>query len=153
ELAEERGQPVDVDGYRTAMEAHREISRAGGETGAQRAADFARAADFRTEFVGFVKTEVLTQIGALEPLDGDTFLAKLRESPFYAGGGGQVTDQGWIELDDGSGTRAELVEAYRFDDDQALLFRGTGFTAGARIKAAVPWAIRFPTTANHTATH
>ena len=30
ELAEERGQPVDVDGYRRAMADHREISRAGG---------------------------------------------------------------------------------------------------------------------------
>ena len=28
------------------------------------------------------------------------FLAKLRESPFYPAGGGQVTDAGWIELDD-----------------------------------------------------
>jgi alanyl-tRNA synthetase len=153
ELAEERGQSVDVDGYRAAMEEHREISRAGGETGVQRAADFARAADFRTEFVGFVKTEVLTQVGALEELGDGTFLAKLRESPFYAAGGGQVTDQGWLELDDGSGTRAELVEAHRFDDDQALLLRGEGFGAGDRVKAVVPWPVRFPTMANHTATH
>jgi alanyl-tRNA synthetase len=153
ELAEERGQAVDVDGYRAAMEAHREISRAGGETGVQRAADFARGAGFRTEFVGFVKTEVLTQIGALEQVDDGTFLAKLRESPFYPAGGGQVTDQGWIALDDDSGTRAELVEAYRFDDDQALLLRGEGFRAGDRVKAGVPWAVRFPTMANHTATH
>jgi alanyl-tRNA synthetase len=67
ELAEERGQAVDVDGYRAEMEAHRTISRAGGEKGgAQRAADFARAAGFRTEFVGWERTEALTQIGALE---------------------------------------------------------------------------------------
>src|SRR5579871_5378267 len=31
ELAEERGQAVDVDGFRSLMEEHREISRAGGE--------------------------------------------------------------------------------------------------------------------------
>jgi alanyl-tRNA synthetase len=153
ELAEERGQPVDVDGYRSAMEEHREISRAGGETGSQRAADFTRAADFQTVFTGYVKTEVLTQIGALEELGDGTFLAKLRDSPFYPAGGGQVTDRGWIELDDESGTRAELVEAYRFEDDQALLLRGSGFSAGDRVKAVVPWPVRFPTMANHTATH
>jgi len=153
ELAEERGQPVDVDGYRRAMEEHREISRAGGETGGQRAADFARAADFRTEFVGYAKTDVLTQLGAFEDLGDGTFLAKLRESPYYPAGGGQVSDQGWIQLDDDSGTRAELVEAYRFEEDQALLFRGAGFAAGDRVKAVVPWAVRFPTMANHTATH
>jgi alanyl-tRNA synthetase len=153
ELATERGQVVDLDGYQRAMDRHREISRAGGESGLQRAADFARSADFPSEFVGYQKTEVLTQIGAVEQLEDELFLAKLRESPFYPAGGGQVTDTGYIELDDGSGTRAELVEAYRFEDDQALLLRGTGFAAGDRVKAVVPWRVRFPTMANHTATH
>jgi alanyl-tRNA synthetase len=153
ELAEERGQAVDVDGYAAAMERHREISRAPGGTELQRAAEFARAAGFTSEFVGDRKIDVLTQIGALEELEDDLFLAKLRESPFYPAGGGQVSDQGVIELDDGSGTRAELVEAYRLDDDQALLFRGRGFTEGDRVRAVVPWTVRFPTMANHTGTH
>ncbi len=153
ELAEERGRAVDVDGYHAEMERHREVSRAGVEGDVQRAAEFTRAAGFETEFVGYAKTDVLTQIGALERLDDGAFLAKLRESPFYASGGGQVSDRGWIELDDDSGTRAELVEAYRFGDDQALLFRGEGFSEGARVHAVVPWNVRFPTMANHTATH
>jgi alanyl-tRNA synthetase len=96
---------------------------------------------------------VLTQLGALEDVGDGLFLAKLRESPFYPAGGGQVTDQGVVELDDDSGTRAELVAAYRFDDDQALLLRGDGLKAGDRVKATVPWSVRFPTMANHTATH
>jgi len=154
ELAEERGQSVDVDGYGVAMERHRDISRAGGGgTDLQRAAEVARAAGFETEFVGYRKTDVLTQIGALEELEEGLFLAKLRESPFYPAGGGQVTDQGVIELDDESGTRAELVDAYRFVDDQALLLRGTGFAEGDRVHAVVPWNVRFPTMANHTGTH
>jgi alanyl-tRNA synthetase len=153
ELAEERGQPVDVDGYRAEMERHREVSRAGGASELQRAADFAAAAGFKTEFVGYAKTDVLTEIGALEELENGLFLVKLRESPFYPAGGGQVTDAGTIELDDGSGTVAELAEAYRFDDDQVLLFRGSGFAVGARVRARVPWSVRFPTMANHTGTH
>jgi alanyl-tRNA synthetase len=153
ELAEERGQAVDVDGYHVEMEQHREVSKAGGASEFDRAAEFARAADFTTEFVGYVKTDVLTQIGALLELDDDHFLAKLRESPFYPSGGGQVTDAGTIELDDGSGTAAEVVDAYRLGDDQALLFRGTGFAAGDRVHARVPWGVRFPTMANHTGTH
>jgi alanyl-tRNA synthetase len=153
ELAEERGQAVDVDGYHAEMERHREVSRAGVSGELQRAADFARSADFTTEFVGYAKTDVLTQIGALEDLGDGLFLAKLRESPFYPAGGGQVSDRGTIELDDQRGTVGELVEAYRFDDDQALLFRGEGFAAGDRVRASVPWSIRFPTMANHTATH
>jgi alanyl-tRNA synthetase len=154
ELAEERGQAVDVDGYRLEMERHREISRAGGDkTETQRAADFAKAAGFAARFVGYEKTDVLTQIGALEELGDGRFLAKLRESPFYPSGGGQVTDAGWIERDDSSGPRAELEEAYRLEDDQVLVFRGEGFAAGDRVRAVVPWAVRFPTMANHTATH
>ena len=84
------------------------------------------------------------------------FLAKLRESPFYPEGGGQVTDAGELRKDDGS--RATLLAAYRIEDDQALLFEGTGvegaaFAAGDRVRAVVPWSVRFPTMANHTATH
>jgi alanyl-tRNA synthetase len=153
ELAEERGQAVDVDGYAVAMERHREVSRAPGGGELQRALEFARSADFRAEFVGYSKTDVLTQIGALEDLGDGHFLAKLRESPFYASGGGQVTDAGYVERDDGSGVRAELVEAYRLEDDQVLLFRGSGFAEGDRVRAVVPRNVRFPTMANHTATH
>src|SRR6187549_334503 len=104
-------------------------------------------AGFETDFVGWEKTEVLTQIGALEELGDGTFLAKLRESPFYPEGGGQVGDQGWIEAD---GRRAELVAGFRFGEDQALLLRGDGFSVGDRVKAVVPWKVRFPTMANHT---
>jgi alanyl-tRNA synthetase len=153
ELAEERAQAVDVDGYKAEMERHREVSRAAGSGELQRAADFASAADFTTEFVGYTKTDVLTQIGALAEVDEGHFLAKLRESPFYPAGGGQVSDVGTIELDGDPSTVAELVEAYRFGDDQALLFRGAGFAAGDRVRALVPWPVRFPTMANHTATH
>jgi alanyl-tRNA synthetase len=153
ELAEERGQPVDVDEYTRLMAEHREISRAGGGKGdTERAADFAAGAGFVTEFVGFERTEVLTQIGALQELEDGLFLAKLRESPFYAAGGGQVTDAGVLENEE-NGATATLKEAYRFGDDQALVFEGSGFAAGDRVRAAVPWPTRFPTMANHTATH
>jgi alanyl-tRNA synthetase len=152
ELARERGLEVNAEEYTRLMEEHVEISRAGGPGGsAKRAAEFATNAGFRSEFVGYEKTDVLTQIGALEELGDGTFLAKLRESPFYPSGGGQVTDAGFLEQEDGS--RAELREAYRFEEDQALLFEGSGFAEGNRVRAVVPWNVRFPTMANHTATH
>jgi alanyl-tRNA synthetase len=151
ELAEERGQAVDVDGYREEMAQHREISRAGGDTSVAQAGEFNRTTDFRTEFVGYEKTDVRTQIGALADAGDGRFLAKLRESPFYPAGGGQVSDAGWIEGEDGR--RAELQEAFRLGDDQVLLFAGEGFEAGQRVHAVVPWAVRYPTMANHTATH
>src|SRR5205085_12625621 len=60
-------------------------------------------------------------------------------------------DIGVIEKEDGS--KAELVEALRLDQDQELVFRGEGFAEGDRVKAVVPWNVRYPTMANHTATH
>jgi alanyl-tRNA synthetase len=180
ELALERGLPIDEDEFELLMAEQRARSRAGRVSELERAAEFAQEAGFETEFVGYEKTEVLTQIGALEPLEDGLFLAKLRESPFYAEGGGQVSDQGWIENEDGfspttpprdsphhpppngvttgvTHQRAELLAAFRFGDDQALLFRRDpsqpGFEAADRVRAVVPRSVRFPTMANHTATH
>src|SRR6476661_57310 len=153
ELARERGLGVNEEEFTRLMEVQRTRSRGAISKDDDRAAEFAKAADFRSEFVGFEKTDVLTQIGALEEVGDGLFLAKLRESPFYVAGGGQVTDAGWIERDDGSGARAELREAYRLENDQALVFEGEDFAAGDRVRAVVPWAVRYPTMANHTATH
>ena len=152
ELARDRGLAIDEEGFTQRMEEQRARSRAGTGRAEVEAAEFARAAGFTAEFVGYEKREVLTQLGALEELEHGLFLAKLRESPFYPEGGGQVSDQGFIEHEQ-TGARAELREAYRFEDDQVLLFEGTGFAAGDRVRAVVPWRIRFPTMANHTATH
>jgi alanyl-tRNA synthetase len=135
------------------MAEQRQRSRAAISKDDRRAAEFGRRAGFKTDFVGYEKIDVLTQIGALEELGDGLFLAKLRESPFYPAGGGQVTDEGVIERDDGSGLRADLREAYRLEDDQVLLFEGEGFAAGDRVRALVPWNVRFPTLANHTGTH
>ena len=154
ELALERGIAIDEETFTSLMAEQRSRSRAGAGAGREeaRAARFAEQGGFRAEFVGYEKTEVLTQIGALEQLEGGDFLAKLRESPFYPAGGGQVSDTGFIEHDE-TGARAELEEAYRVGDDQVLLFHGEGFAEGDRVKAVVPWKVRFPTMANHTATH
>jgi len=152
ELAHERGLGVNAEEFTKLMEEQRTRSRAGAGRADVEAAEFARSAGFETEFVGYEKTDVLTQIGALEPLEGGLFLAKLRESPFYPDGGGQVTDQGYLENEE-TGARARLHEAHRIGDDQVLVFEGDGFAAGDRVRAVVLWSARFPTMANHTATH
>jgi alanyl-tRNA synthetase len=105
-----------------------------------------------TEFVGYETTEALTAIVAYEDLGDGTFQAKLERSPFYPEGGGQVSDLGYIEHE-ATGARADLIRATRVGDDQVLTFQGEGFAAGDRVRAVVPWSVRFPTMANHTATH
>ena len=147
ELAEERGQQVDVDGLRALMAEHKDVSR-----GAAVDLSVPKIDGPETDFVGYEKTEVLTAIAALEEDEPGRFRAKLHESPFYPEGGGQVSDVGFIEHEE-TGARAELVRAVRTGDDQTLLFEGEGFAVEDRVRAVVPWSHRFPTMANHTATH
>src|SRR3954451_18626420 len=146
ELARERGLGLNDEEYTRHMEQHREISRRSGSKFEPR---FHGAR--RSDFVGYERTDVLTTVTAFADLGDGYFQVKLEESPFYAAGGGQVTDAGYLEKDDGS--RADLVEALRLDNDQELVFAGTGFAQRDRVKAVVPWNVRYPTMANHTGTH
>jgi len=148
ELAADRGLGVDVDGFERLMSEQRERSRAAGTFDV----DVKLSGGRPTEFVGYEKTDVLTAITALEPLGDGLFQAKLEQSPFYPEGGGQVSDVGFVENEE-SGAHAELVRATRVGDDQVLTFRGDGFAACDRVRAVVSWKHRFPTMANHTATH
>jgi alanyl-tRNA synthetase len=148
ELARERGLPLDQDRFQELMAEQRTRSR---KTASK--VDVRVSADVRSEFVGYERTDVLTAILAYEDLGDGRFQAKLESSPFYPAGGGQVSDAGYLE-DEETGARAELLEAARLpEDDQVLTFEGDGFRAGMRVRAVVPWSVRFPTMANHTATH
>jgi alanyl-tRNA synthetase len=147
ELARERGLGVNDEEFTALMEQQRERSRAAGAT-----ADF-QVDGPKTDFVGYEKTDVLTAVSALYDRGDGTFEAKLHESPFYAAGGGQVSDHG-VLIHEGSGAEAMLLEAIRLEgDDQVLVFEGSGFAEGDRVRALVAWSHRFPTMANHTATH
>jgi alanyl-tRNA synthetase len=158
ELAEERGQPVDIDQFRELMEEHREVSRAGGESTTQQLAAEIVSADFRaSEFVGYERerTDVLTAVIAVGQSDGTRQLVKLEQSPFYAASGGQVSDSGYLQVE---GDERELVvtEVLKFGDDQVLVVEVGDqpvLHVGTRVRAVVPWLVRFPTMANHTATH
>ena len=149
ELARERGLGVNAEEFTRLMEEQRERSRAA----AVQDVEIKVAADVKTEFVGYEKTDVLTAIASLAQLEDDLFQAKLFESPFYPAGGGQVSDTGYI-VNEQTGEQATLREAIRLEgDDQVLVFEGRGFAEGDRVRAVVPWTMRFPTMANHTATH
>jgi alanyl-tRNA synthetase len=159
ELLADEGLAVDDQGFEELMERAREVARggataaSGGDGGGahERVVAFARSAGFGTRFVGYEATEWDTVIGALEPLDG-RLLAKLEESPFYAEGGGQVSDTGVVETPSG---RAAVEGVYRLGEDQAVALRPVEGEprAGETARAAVDRERRLATMANHTATH
>jgi alanyl-tRNA synthetase len=156
ELAEERGQALDLDGFHDLMEQHREVSRGGGDSSTQQvAAELVGAGTRASEFVGYSKTRVLTSVVEGASFAGTQQLVKLEQSPFYAASGGQVSDRGYLQLD-GQDVRLDVVDVLKFGDDQVLvveLAEGAALEPGARVEAVVNWSDRFPTQANHTATH
>jgi alanyl-tRNA synthetase len=150
EVAEEHGKSVDEAGFARLMEEQRERARA--STAAVGYGPSALDAGFVTDFVGYEQLDVRTQVGALAEGDDGTVRLKLRESPFYAAGGGQVSDHGVIESE---GARAVVEQVVRQDDDQQIVARVEHgrLSAGERVRAHVDAAVRRPVMANHTATH
>jgi alanyl-tRNA synthetase len=161
ELVAEHGLGVDEQGFEVLMEDQRERARAGGTRGAapnqlrDRALALARDAGFKSEFTGYATTDQETSIGALQSQSGDgRALVKLLESPFYATGGGQVADAGFLECESGD-CCARVEDVLRVGDDQvlALVLERGELASGERVRAHVDRATRHATECNHTATH
>ncbi len=159
EIVAEHGLGVDEAGFEAFMNEQRERAResAGRDRGQEalreRAVAFAGAAGFATDFVGYETTDRETTVGALES-DNGRLLVKLVESPFYATGGGQVADSGYVECEDGD-CLARVDDVLRLGDDQVVALvpeRGT-LEPGERVHAHVDRATRHATECNHTATH
>ncbi len=158
ELVAEHDLGVDEAGFEVLMDEQRERARAGGRTVVgdelrQRAAELAGDAGFATDFVGYETTDAETTIGAAERENGRV-LVKLVESPFYATGGGQVADSGYVECLHGD-CRARVDDVLRIGNDQVVAVvpeRGT-IEVGERVRAHVDRATRHATECNHTATH
>ncbi len=156
ELLAEQGLRVDEAEFAVLMDRAREVARgeqrgAGAVSARDRASSFAKEAGFTTNFVGYEATEAETVVRALER-DNGTLLAKLGDSPFYAEGGGQVSDAGVVETASG---RARVASVVRLGADQALELEPLDgeLVEGERVHAVVERGARQATMRNHTATH
>jgi alanyl-tRNA synthetase len=159
ELVTEQGLGVDERGFEELMDQQRRQSREGAGRGAgsgglrEQATTLAVSAGFKTDFKGYEAISVETTVGAIQDEDGRV-LVKLLESPFYATGGGQVADGGYIECEDGD-CLARVEDVVRVGDDQVVAVvaeRGT-LKSGERVRARVDRHARHATACNHTATH
>jgi alanyl-tRNA synthetase len=160
ELVAEHDLGVDEEGFEALMEDQRQRARAsagrfgsGAEEVRERARALANQAGFATDFVGYETTDRETTIGAAAT-DNGKVLIKLVESPFYATGGGQVADSGYVECLQGD-CRARVEDVLRLGDDQVVAVvpeQGT-LEPGERVRAHVDRAARHATECNHTATH
>jgi alanyl-tRNA synthetase len=119
-----------------------------------------------TRFTGY-ETEVQpTTVVAIRALDtpgganGDharsptRLLVKLAESPFYAAGGGQISDVGTIECEHGD-CRARVQDVLFVGQDRVpeVVIEEGALEIGERVLARVDHLARHKTECNHTATH
>ncbi len=157
ELLAEQGLSVDDAGFEALMEKQRIRARTGAEPVVrdrhEAVISFASEAP-ETSFVGYETLRTDTAVVAARPLDdgngSGAALVKLEESPFYAEGGGQVSDSGLIRW---NGSEARVADVYRVGDDQVIRVEGAPPEPGSRVEAEVERQTRHATMRNHTATH
>src|SRR6185295_7187991 len=155
EIAQERAIPFTGDDARARlMGEQRARSSAGAKVHAAGGGDVVREVGSEaTEFTGYEHLEQHTTVTGLLERDGRTFV-KLAESPFYAAGGGQISDAGAIECEDGD-CRVVVADVVRAGDDQVVVVEPVEgeLHVGERVVARVDRVSRHATACNHTATH
>ncbi|MFN2398443.1 MAG: alanine--tRNA ligase [Gemmatimonadaceae bacterium] len=103
-----------------------------------------------TRFVGYDTVEIETQVTGRSKLGDGRFAILLRETPFYAESGGQISDHGEII---GEGWRAQIDDVIKIDGRIAAVGRIEGDFKFGTVTARVPASERRDTERNHTATH
>jgi alanyl-tRNA synthetase len=158
DLCRERGIPVDVSAYDTAMQEQRAKARAASKFSMDAGLEYSGA---KTEFRGYDTLSHPAKIVALysegAPVDalksGESGTVVLDETPFYAESGGQVGDRGELV---GSGGTFEVSDTQKIRADvyghQGLLRTGR-LKLGDRVEARVDTAVRSSTMRNHSVTH
>ena len=161
DVARERGLKVDLDAFQSAMEEQRRRARASGRFFEVRDEEAFRAGDdVATRFVGYEGTgaegRVLLLLRDGSPVDrlgpGESGIAVLDQSPFYAEAGGQVGDRGSLSSD-----RARFVVNDTQRRGGSIAHYGTvdegEFACGEPVRAQVHEGARAATARHHSATH
>ena len=159
-MARERGYAVDIAGFQRALDVQREQSREerkSRQIGVSAVTD-ALTSEFAagkvaegSRFIGYSTTDVETEaIALVRGYEGGRVAVLLRESPFYAQSGGQMSDTGTVE---GDGWQLEVEDVVKVDGRAAPMGRVIGTLAFGRVRATVARARRLDTERNHTATH
>ena len=160
-MAHERNYTVDIPGFEAALLEQR--TRSKDERKARKLGVTADALDelstwerpdivdaVASRFVGYDTIEIQTEVAALRRIEGDRVAVLLRESPFYAESGGQISDEGEIV---GEGWRIDVDGVRKVEGRSAALGRLRGEFHWGPVTARVPSDRRKDTERNHTATH
>ncbi|HEX4681529.1 MAG TPA: alanine--tRNA ligase, partial [Gemmatimonadaceae bacterium] len=155
-MARERGYVVDIAGFEAALETQRRRSQQ--DRKARQLGVTAEATQFtadpeiggQSRFVGYDTIEIETQVAAIAHQSDGRVAVMLRESPFYAESGGQISDEGEIV---GDGWRLEVTGVRKIEGRNVAVGMPDGQVKFGRVVARVPTHRRRDTERNHTATH
>jgi alanyl-tRNA synthetase len=165
EILEEKGLKIDEEGFAKAMEIQRETARsARGTTNYMGAEDSIYQhidPDVTSVFVGYDKLEHASEITVIaaeteivpELIAGQRGTIFVKETPFYAAGGGQAADTGIILAD---GAKFEVEDTIKLQGDKighiGTVKKGI-FKTGEQVQLKVDAQKRRSTAMNHSATH
>ncbi|HEX2080987.1 MAG TPA: alanine--tRNA ligase [Longimicrobium sp.] len=158
-MAAERGYAVDLEGFEQALEAQRSRSRADraasgigveADAFAMGWEDVTGTEGAEQEFAAYRATSLETEVLAYRRMEDGRLALQLRENPFYAESGGQVSDRGHVM---GEGWTMAVNEVRKVAGRVAVVGPVEGDFVPGRVAATVEEPARRDTERNHTATH
>ncbi|MBV1852375.1 alanine--tRNA ligase [Catellatospora tritici] len=167
EMAAEQGLAVDEDGFRRLMKEQRDRAKADAKAKKTGHVDVSAYREVlnssgRSDFLGYTQTSAEGSVRGLlvagspakAAYEGQEIEIILDRTPFYAEGGGQLADQGIIELGGGAVIHVDDVQT---PIDGLVVHRGrviSGEVAlGADVQAQIDLERRRAISRSHTATH
>ena len=152
-ILSEKGYELDEAGFDKAMQAQKKRSKSASEVSKE---DWViLQSDSVQEFVGYDTLEAEVKITKYRKIvskkDGNQFQLVFNLTPFYAEGGGQVGDKGYLE--DVHGDVVYILDTKRENNEIVHFAKNLPEHLGESFKAVVDGKQRLRTEANHTATH
>ncbi|MEM9077567.1 MAG: alanine--tRNA ligase [Bacteroidota bacterium] len=152
-ILEEKGLYLDREGFDKALQQQKDRSRAASEVSKE---DWTiLSSDSEQEFIGYDSLETEVKIVKYRKVktkkDGDQYQLVLNLTPFYAEGGGQVGDKGYLEAPNGDVTY--IIDTKRENNEIVHFAEALPKNTSETFKASVDKKQRWRTASNHTATH
>ena len=152
-ILEEKGYSLDTAGYEKALAAQKARSRAASETSKE---DWiVLHEDSEQEFIGYDSLKAEVKLVKYRKITskkgGDQYQLVFNLTPFYAEGGGQVGDKGYLEAPNGDITY--IIDTKRENNEIVHFTESLPKDPTQSFTAAVDEKQRWRTASNHTATH
>ena len=152
-ILEEKGYGLDVKGFEKSLQAQKDRSRAASETSKEDWTVLLENAN--QEFIGYDTLEAVVKLVKHRKVsskkDGEQYQMVFNLTPFYAEGGGQVGDKGYLEASNGDVTY--IIDTKRENNEIVHFTENLPKGISGSFKAVVDEKQRRRTESNHTATH